>query len=246
MGALDLAKIPRHVAIIPDGNGRWAESRGLARNEGHARGVEVVREVVEAAHELGVRYLTLYAFSMENWGRPTEEVDAIMRLMERYLQRETDDLVERGVRVRAIGRLELLKPHLQRRVRDLARRTETNGEMNLTFALSYSGRSELVDAARRLARAAESGQLDPDAIDEKALQMQLYAPDLPDPDLLIRTGGEHRVSNFLLWQIAYTELWTSELLWPDFSRAELEAALLEYQLRERRFGQTGAQRQGER
>src|SRR5262249_15608597 len=166
----------------------------------------------------------LYAFSMENWGRPTEEVDAIMRLMERYLQRETGELVERGVRVRAIGRLELLKPHLQRRVHDLVRRTETNAEMILTFALSYSGRSELVDAARRLARAAEAGQIDPEAIDEKALQMHLYAPDLPDPDLLIRTGGEHRVSNFLLWQIAYTELWTSDALWPDFSRAAVERA----------------------
>jgi len=241
MSALDPAKIPRHVALIPDGNGRWAESRGLARNEGHARGVEVVREVVEAAHELGVRYLTLYAFSMENWGRPTEEVDAIMRLLERYLQRETSDLVERGVQVRAIGRLELLKPHLQRRVSDLVRRTEANSQLVLTFALSYSGRSELVDAARRLARAVEAGQLEPEAIDEKALQMHLYAPDLPDPDLLIRTGGEHRISNFLLWQLAYTELWTTESLWPDFSRAELEAALLEYQRRERRFGQTGAQ-----
>jgi undecaprenyl diphosphate synthase len=197
--------------------------------------------VVEAAHELGVRYLTLYAFSMENWGRPTEEVDAIMRLMERYLQRETGELVERGVRVRAIGRLELLKPHLQRRVRDLTKRTETNVAMDLIFALSYSGRTELVDAARRLARAVEAGQLEPEAIDEKALQMHLYAPDLPDPDLLIRTGGEHRVSNFLLWQLAYTELWSSDALWPDFSRAELERALLEYQLRERRFGQTGAQ-----
>jgi undecaprenyl diphosphate synthase len=246
MAALDPTKIPRHVAIIPDGNGRWAEARGLARNEGHARGVEVVREVVEAAHELGVRYLTLYAFSMENWGRPPEEVEAIMRLMRRYLQRETDEMVERGVRVRAIGRLELLEPQLQRRVRELARRTEANSEMVLTFALSYSGRTELVDAMRRMARAVEAGQLEPDAIDEKALQAQLYAPDLPDPDLLIRTGGEHRVSNFLLWQLAYTELWSSEVLWPDFSRADLEAALLEYQVRERRFGQTGAQTRGER
>jgi undecaprenyl diphosphate synthase len=244
MLSIDPAKIPRHVAIIPDGNGRWAESRGLARNEGHARGVEVVREVVEAAHELGVRYLTLYAFSMENWGRPTEEVDAIMRLMERYLQRETKELAERGVRVRAIGRLELLEPHLQRRVRDLERRTESNTEMVLTFALSYSGRTELVDAARRVARAVEAGQLEPEAIDEKALQMHLYAPDLPDPDLLIRTGGEQRISNFLLWQLAYTELWSSEVLWPDFSRADLEEALLEYQRRERRFGQTGSQTRG--
>jgi undecaprenyl diphosphate synthase len=246
MGALDPAKIPRHVAIIPDGNGRWAESRGLPRDEGHARGVEVVRQIVEAAHERGVRHLTLYAFSMENWGRPTEEVGAIMRLMERYLQRETDELVERGVRVRAIGRLEMLRPHLQRRVQELARRTEANTDMVLTFALSYSGRTELVDAARRLARAVEAGKLEPDAIDEKALQMQLYAPDLPDPDLLIRTGGEHRISNFLLWQLAYTELWSTEVLWPDFSAAELDAALLEYQLRERRFGQTGAQTRGAR
>jgi undecaprenyl diphosphate synthase len=246
MQALDPAKIPQHVAIIPDGNGRWAESRGRPRNEGHARGVEVVREVIEAAGELGIGYLTLYAFSMENWGRPREEVEALMRLLERYLQRETDDLHERGVRVRAIGRLDMLKPHLQRRVRDLVRRTESNSKMVLTFALSYGGRAELVDAARSLARAVEAGRLEPDAIDEKMLQMHLYAPDLPDPDLLIRTGGEHRVSNFLLWQLAYTELWSSEVLWPDFTRADLEAALAEYQRRERRFGQTASQTRGPR
>jgi undecaprenyl diphosphate synthase len=244
MSALDPDKIPRHVAVIPDGNGRWAEARGLAREEGHARGVEVVREVVEAAHELGVRFLTLYAFSMENWGRPTEEVNALMRLLERYLQRETGDLVDRGVRVRAIGRLEMLRPHLQSAVRDLVKRTEANTAMVLTFALSYSGRTEIVDALRRLARAVEAGQLEPEAIDEKALHMHLYAPDLPDPDLLIRTGGERRVSNFLLWQLAYTELWSTDVLWPDFTRGDLEAALLEYQRRERRFGQTGAQARG--
>jgi undecaprenyl diphosphate synthase len=193
---------------------------------------------------VGVRFLTLYAFSMENWGRPTEEVNALMRLLERYLQRETGELAERGVRVRAIGRLEMLRPHLQSAVRDLVKRTEANTEMVLTFALSYSGRTELVDAVRRLARAVEAGQLEPEAIDEKALHMHLYAPDLPDPDLLIRTGGERRVSNFLLWQLAYTELWSTDVLWPDFTRGDLEAALLEYQRRERRFGQTGAQARG--
>ena len=244
MSALDPEKIPQHVAIIPDGNGRWAEVRGLARNEGHARGGEVVREIVEAASDLGIRYLTLYVFSMENWGRPSEEVGALMRLLERYLARATADLADRDVRVRAIGRLEMLRPHLLRSVRDLEKRTETNTRMVLTFALSYSGRAELVDAMRRLGRAIEAGKLEPDAIDEKALQSQLYAPDLPDPDLLIRTGAEHRISNFLLWQLAYTELWSSDVLWPDFSRAHLEEALLEYQRRERRFGHTGAQTRG--
>ncbi len=241
MGRLDTASIPRHVAIIPDGNGRWAESRGLARNEGHSRGTEVVREIVRAAHELGIKQLTIYAFSMENWDRPQDEIDAIMGLLSRYIRHETDELEKNGVRVQTIGRLDMLSPKLQRAIRGLEKRTAGNDEMLLIFALSYSGRSELVDAMRGIAREVESGRLDPEAIEEKDIREHLYAPDLPDPDLLIRTGVEHRISNFMLWQLAYTELWITDALWPDFTKRDLVDAIHAYQQRERRFGRTGAQ-----
>jgi undecaprenyl diphosphate synthase len=238
---LDASKIPHHVAIIPDGNGRWAESRGLPRNFGHKQGTEAVREVVRAAHELGIQRLTIYAFSTENWARPREEVDAIMDLLDRYIAAETDYLVRNGIKVEVIGRQQMLDPRIQSRLAEVVRRTEGNHEMSLHFALSYSGRAEIVDAVRSIARAVESGDLEPEAIDEKCVQAHLYAPDVPDPDLLIRTGGEHRVSNFLLWQLAYTELWTIETLWPDFTKRDLVDALSAYQQRERRFGLTGAQ-----
>jgi undecaprenyl diphosphate synthase len=242
MGRLDPEKIPRHVAIIPDGNGRWAETRGLARNEGHRRGVEKVRETVRSCHELGIGRLTLYAFSQENWDRPRDEVNAIMRLLEQYMRSEAaDELVENGIRVSAIGRLDELDASLQRDLEALIRRTEKFDEMCLTFALSYSGRSELVDAARSIAAEVESGLLDPREIDEKCLQSHLYEPDMPDPDLLIRTGNESRISNFLLWQLAYTELYVSPCLWPDFDKEELVNAIVAYQSVERRFGKTSAQ-----
>lgn len=241
MGRLEPASIPRHVAIIPDGNGRWAESRSLARNEGHSRGTEVVREIVRAAHELGIKQLTIYAFSMENWDRPQDEIDAIMSLLSRYIRHETDELEKNGVRVQTIGRLDMLSPKLQRAIRGLEKRTAGNDEMLLIFALSYSGRSELVDAMRGIARDVESGLLDPEAIEEKDIREHLYAPDLPDPDLLIRTGVEHRISNFMLWQLAYTELWITDTLWPDFTKRDLVDAIHAYQRRERRFGRTGAQ-----
>ena len=241
MGRLDPANIPRHVAIIPDGNGRWAESRGLPRSVGHSRGTEVVREVVRAAHELGIKQLTLYAFSTENWERPRDEVEAIMALLDHYISEESEELDANGIQVRTIGRLHVLKPRLQRAVRTLVTRTASNDQMVLTFALSYSGRTEIVDAVRSIARRVESGGFDPEAIEEKDIREVLYAPDLPDPDLLIRTGGEHRISNFLLWQIAYTELWITDALWPDFTKQDLVEAIAEYQRRERRFGRTGAQ-----
>jgi undecaprenyl diphosphate synthase len=241
MGHLDPANIPRHVAIIPDGNGRWAESRGLPRSVGHSRGTEVVREVVRAAHELGIKQLTLYAFSTENWERPRDEVEAIMALLDHYISEESEELDANGIQVRTIGRLHVLKPRLQRAVRTLVTRTASNDQMVLTFALSYSGRTEIVDAVRSIARRVESGGFDPEAIEEKDIREVLYAPDLPDPDLLIRTGGEHRISNFLLWQIAYTELWITDALWPDFTKQDLVEAIAEYQRRERRFGRTGAQ-----
>ncbi len=241
MGRLDPANIPRHVAIIPDGNGRWAESRGLPRSVGHSRGTEVVREVVRAAHELSIKQLTLYAFSTETWERPRDEVEAIMGLLDHYISEESEELDANGIQVRAIGRLHVLKPGLQRAVRTLVTRTAGNDQMVLTFALSYSGRAEIVDAVRAIARRVESGGFDPEAIEEKDIREVLYAPDLPDPDLLIRTGGEHRISNFLLWQIAYTELWVTDALWPDFTKQDLVEAVAEYQRRERRFGRTGTQ-----
>jgi len=241
MSLHDPRKLPRHLAIIPDGNGRWAEARGLPRNEGHRRGCDVVRETVRACLDLRIPMLTVYAFSQENWGRPPEEVDALMCLLEGYLNDETEELVREGVRVQTIGRVETLNPGIRAALDRLIRRTEANDAMRLTFGLSYGGRAELADAARRIAASVESGALDVESIDEKVFASELYAPDLPDPDLLIRSGAEHRISNFMLWQLAYTELYFSDTLWPDFTRSHLVEALAWYQHRERRLGKTGAQ-----
>jgi undecaprenyl diphosphate synthase len=216
--------IPRHVAIIMDGNGRWAEKRGLSRNEGHHAGLESVRDVVRSAHELGVKILTLYAFSQENWNRPKGEVEALMTLLDRYIDSEVDEIDRNGVQVRVMGRMEDV-PHA----------------MILVFALSYGGRQEIVDAARQLVAAAEAGKVHADAVDEKTFASCLYQPDLPDPDLLIRTGAEWRVSNFLLWQIAYSEIHVTDRMWPDFRKPHLVEAIADYQQRERRFGLTSAQ-----
>jgi len=243
---LDPRKIPRHVAIIPDGNGRWAENRGLPRVAGYRNGAEIVREIVRGAHELGIQWLTFYAFSTENWKRPSEEIDAIMAYLEEYIVRDADELVRNGIRVDAIGRLSNLSPRIQAQLGDLIRRTESNDEMRLTFALSYGGRAEIVDAVRGIARAVEAGVLEPEAIDEKCVQANLYCKDMPDPDLLIRTGGEHRISNFLLWQLAYTEFFTSDALWPDFTKSKLVDAVCAFQQRERRFGRTSAQTQDDK
>jgi undecaprenyl diphosphate synthase len=234
-------RVPRHVAIIMDGNGRWAEQRGLERNAGHRAGVEAVRDVVRAAGDLGIEYLTLYAFSSENWNRPKDEVGELMLLLERYLEEDLDEAVEQGVRLRTIGRLDRLPPSTRQAVERAIRATADNHGRELIFALSYGGRAEIVDAARKLVRDVELGVVDPDALDEKTFGAYLYAPDVPDPDLLIRTGNECRVSNFLLWQIAYSEIHVTPLMWPDFRRAHLEAAIRDYQSRERRFGLTSAQ-----
>jgi undecaprenyl diphosphate synthase len=231
-------RMPRHVAIIMDGNGRWAQARGLERNEGHRAGLDSVRDVVRAAGDLGIDCLTLYAFSSENWNRPKQEVGELMRLLEYYLEEELEEAMENGVRVRAIGRLDRLPPSTRAAVEKAVDETKLNGALDLVFALSYGGRAEIIDAARRLMRDAELGHIDPDQLDEKTFASYLYAPDLPDPDLLIRTGNEYRVSNFLLWQIAYTEIHTTEVMWPDFRRAHLEQAIADYQARERRFGRT--------
>ena len=233
--------IPRHVAVIMDGNGRWAERRGLDRVQGHRAGIEAVRATVRAAHELGVRFLTLYAFSTEHWSRPKGEVDALMGLLEHYLEAEIEELDRNGIRLRAIGRLDRLPELARAKLDEALHRTRDNGEMTVVFALSYGGRTEIVDAARKLARDVEHGKLDPEQIDEKTFSAYLYDPELPDPDLLIRTGGEARVSNFLLWQIAYAELHVTEVMWPDFRKSDLVEAIWDYQQRERRYGLTSAQ-----
>jgi undecaprenyl diphosphate synthase len=233
--------IPRHVAVIMDGNGRWAERRGLDRVQGHRAGIEAVRATVRAAHELGVRFLTLYAFSTENWSRPKGEVDALMGLLEHYLEAEIEELDRNGIRLRAIGRLDRLPELARAKLDEALDRTRDNGEMTVVFALSYGGRTEIVDAARKLARDVEQGKLDPEQIDEKTFSAYLYDPELPDPDLLIRTGGEARVSNFLLWQIAYAELHVTDVMWPDFRKSDLVEAIWDYQQRERRYGLTSAQ-----
>jgi len=234
-------RIPRHVAIIMDGNGRWAQARGLERVEGHRAGMDSVRDVVRSTRDLGIEYLTLYAFSLENWDRPKEEVGELMGMIESYLEEELAEAMENGVRVRSIGRLDRLPPSTRAAVESAVERTRDNRGLELIFALSYGGRSEIVDATRRMIRDAELGRIDPDALDEKTFASYLYAPDVPDPDLLIRTGNEYRVSNFLLWQIAYTEIHTTQVMWPDFRRADLVNGILDYQARERRFGKTSAQ-----
>lgn len=238
---IDLEAVPRHVAIIMDGNGRWAVERGFPRNAGHREGIESVREIIRACRDYGVETLTLYAFSIENWNRPKGEVSELMRLLEEYLETELAEVMEHRAQVRSIGRLDRLPPSTRRAVEHAVHETADNDGMKLVFALSYGGRAEIVDAARRIARDSELGKLDPEGLDEKGFASYLYAPDVTDPDLLIRTGAEQRVSNFLLWQIAYAELHLSECMWPEFRRAEFERAILDYQRRERRFGLTSAQ-----
>ncbi len=227
---------PRHVAVIMDGNGRWAAARGLPRTEGHRRGAQAVRRCVEAAAELGISYLTLFGFSSENWGRPEREVSDLMGLLRRYLRSEIAELHEKGVRLRVIGQRERLAPDIVSLIEDAERRTAGNTRLNLTVALSYSGREEIAAAARALAREAAAGRLDPETIAPETLTARLLTADLPDPDLLIRTSGEQRVSNFLLWQLAYAELVFIDQLWPDFTLADLAAAVAEFQRRDRRFG----------
>ncbi len=234
-------RIPHHVAVIMDGNGRWAERQGLPRTEGHRAGLEAVRKVVRAADDLGVGYLTLYAFSSENWNRPKQEVDLLMRLPEEYFELDLPEVIRRGARIRTIGRMERLPPNVRRTLENAKQRTRDGTGLQLVFALSYGGRAEIVDAARRLLREHEPGRIDPDGLDEKTFAAHLDLPDLPDVDLLIRTGDEQRVSNFLLWQIAYAEIHTTACMWPDFGREQLEAAIADFQGRERRFGQTSAQ-----
>ena len=233
---IDPDRIPAHVAIIMDGNGRWATRQGEHRVVGHSNGVKAVRDTLVGATEIGIRYLTLYAFSTENWNRPQEEVDALMDLLVRTLMSEVDSLNENGVRLNAIGDLESLPGDCHAILQQAMGRTSHNPRITLTLALSYSARWELVRMARRLALAVKEGRMDVNAIDEAAVAAQLTTAGMPDPELLIRTSGEQRISNYLLWQIAYAELYFSSVLWPDFRKEDLFAAVLDYQSRERRFG----------
>lgn len=233
-------EIPRHVAIIMDGNGRWARDRHLPRVLGHRSGMQSVRAVVEAAIDAGLEVLSLFAFSQENWHRPAGEITALMSLLEEYIAREVDDLSAKGVRVHVFGDVERLTPAASAAVERLMRATEHNDRLKLNLFVSYGGRAELVRAARRLAEDVEAGRLTVEEIDEDAFGRRLYTAGCPDPDLLIRTSGEQRLSNFLLWQLAYTELFISPVLWPDFGARELYEAILDYQSRDRRFGRVNA------
>jgi len=232
--------IPRHVAIIMDGNGRWARERLMPRPFGHRSGMKAVREVVKGSVEVGLEYLSLFAFSQENWQRPSTEVSALMSLLEEYVAREADALDEQGVRVRVLGDLERLTPPAAAAVERVVSQTAHNHKLTLNLFISYGSRAELVRAARLLAREAVDGRLAPEEIDEEDLRRHLFTAECPDPDLLIRTSGEQRISNFLLWQLAYTELFISRVLWPDFSRRDLYEAVLDFQNRERRFGRVSA------
>jgi len=227
---------PQHVAVIMDGNGRWATRRGLPRVAGHSEGVKAARTIVRAADALGIRYLTLYAFSSENWSRPSDEVSMLMSLLERSIHRELPELMARNVRLRVIGRAEGVPHEVKRGIDNVMDETAGNTGMTLFMAFNYGGRDELVDACRALARQVQAGELRPDDIDDGRIARALYTGGAPDPDLLIRTSGEMRISNFLLWQIAYTELWVTPVLWPDFGTHDLYRAIVEYQRRERRFG----------
>jgi len=228
--------LPRHIAIIMDGNGRWAQSRGLPRIAGHRRGAEAVRRTLTAATELGIPYLTLFGFSSENWKRPLSEIDDLMGLLRHYLRGEIAELHRNGVRLRVIGEVGRLSADIITLIDNAEALTRDNRAINLTIALSYGGRADIAAAARAIAVKVKSGKLPLDAIDEELIASHLFTADLPDPDLLIRTSGEQRLSNFLLWQCAYAELVFTKALWPDFGRADLEAAIADYCGRERRYG----------
>ncbi len=237
-------KLPYHIAIIMDGNGRWAKKKNLNRIKGHMKGVEAVREVVTACRELGIKVLTLYAFSVENWQRPAEEVNALMGLLKEYLLKESPEMIRNNIRLNAIGRLEDLPPDVLEILKKTIKQTEGCDGMILNLALSYGGRSEILHALKRIFSDLKDGRIREEEIDSPLFSKYLWTNGIPDPDLLIRTSGEFRISNFLLWQIAYTEIYVTETLWPDFNREELLKAIADYQSRERRFGMISEQING--
>jgi undecaprenyl diphosphate synthase len=241
MEGLVKEKLPRHIAIIMDGNGRWARQKSLSRIEGHIKGIEAVRTAVTTCRELGIQFLTLFSFSIENWRRPENEVLALMDLLQRYLREELDEMLDNNIRLKAIGDINSLPPDAHNTLIDTLEKTARCDGMVLTLALSYSGRDEIIRAFRHLMADIKNKRIRPEQISEETLSNYLSTRDIPDPDLLIRTSGEYRISNFLLWQMAYTEIYVTETLWPDFGKEDLIKALLNYQSRERRFGLTSEQ-----
>ena len=234
---LDTTKLPAHVAIIMDGNGRWAKKRLLNRINGHEKGSDTVRNVVRTCREIGISYLTLYAFSTENWQRPKTEVEALMTLLKNFLHSEQKEMAENDIRLRVIGQVDRLPEKVQEALHQTMSATKDNTAMTLILALSYGGRAEIIRMVQKVAKRIKDGEIDPNAITAELIADHLYTRNIPDPDLLIRTSGEMRISNFLLWQIAYTEIFVTPTLWPDFGRGELLEILKEYQGRERRYGQ---------
>jgi len=243
---LDHSRLPRHVAVIMDGNGRWAEQRGLSRLYGHRVGKDSVRAIVESSRKLGIRYLSLFAFSSENWNRPPREVDGLMALLRRYLASELGKMMRHGIRLLAVGSLRKLPPAVREALRSSIAATRNNTGMTVILAVSYGGREDIARAARAIARSVERGKLAPGQITEETVSEHLGTKGVPDPDLLIRTSGEMRISNFFLWQLAYTEMYITETLWPDFREREYFQALAFFQQRQRRFGRTAAQIERER
>lgn len=238
---LDQSRLPKHVAIIMDGNGRWAKKQGLMRVRGHEKGTRAVRQTVETCAQLGIKYLTLYAFSTENWKRPKIEVDTLMRILVSSLRKELPTLKKNGISLKAVGSLHQLPEKAQKELTEVIELTQANDQMNLTLALSYGSREELTNAVKLIANEVVTGDLEVQDIEESTIDKYLFTKDMPDVDLLIRTSGEHRISNFLLWQIAYAELYFTDTLWPDFRKEDLLEALKNYQDRERRFGKTSEQ-----
>lgn len=238
---LDLNRVPAHIAVIMDGNGRWATARGLDRSAGHAEGVSTVRKITEAASELGVKFLTLYTFSTENWNRPQSEVDALMHLIVVAIERETLDLIKNNVSLRVIGDIDRMPDEARRRLQQCIKDTSHCNGLTLVLAISYSARWDIVNASRKIAEDVAAGRLDASKIDSGTISERLSTAFMPDPDLLIRTGGDFRVSNYLLWEIAYTEIFVTPTYWPDFTKEDFANAIADYQQRQRRFGLTGAQ-----
>ena len=238
---LSLGKIPKHIALIMDGNGRWALERGFSRTAGHREGIESVRDIVKVSSQLGIKYLTLYAFSIENWKRPVSEVTVLMKLLEHFLKAELDELHANNVRVMTIGKINSLNKHIQELLHNSIEKTKENTGLTLTLALSYSGRWDIVRAVQMIALDIRRGKISPEDLTDETFSSYLQTKDMPDPDLLIRTSGEMRLSNFLLWELAYSEIYITDKYWPEFRRNDLYDALISYFTRERRFGQTSSQ-----
>jgi len=239
MTQINSKQLPEHVAIIMDGNGRWAERKGINRIRGHRKGADTVRKIVTFSREIGIRWLTLYAFSEENWKRPSSEVQGLMTLLNRFLKNELKEMQKNGIQLRTIGRTERLPKNTRQILQDTIEKTSSNSDMTLTLALSYGGRQEILDAILKIVSQVQENKISASDITEKLVSNSLYTSGMPDPDLLIRTSGEYRISNFLLWQISYSEIYITQTLWPDFGENEYKKALRDYQMRDRRFGGRG-------